>query len=799
MVRGLIRLTQWYYFLSLTLLMGGIGWLSYFYWKSGLMDTNYVSSVYEASEILDDLVKSDFLGKIHHLVQSDQAKDGVKQFAKFEEKLFQVNGTQSLGKSFDDLIESNKEYKKSMLKIISYPEISSIIKVFDSKMDKFREFVMQKQWQSLTRISARIRMKMYDVKDFSYEMVKMYHRSILQDITIMKNITETSPLTHQDKNNIIIRLQSLQVEITMLQNILVDMESYLNHYKQVEKSYGDWLNVIRPEVSLEKINIGQKNRHFVLCLLAILGFILIVLCLGIYVYKENVGTLIAKIEDFSLKVIKDNIVTSKSPLQSNLSHNFRSEIEKINAYVQKRLSYSSIFQSALPFAAILLDSNLKVIWTNTIFCQTFKLENFDFDQKSLSWDYLLRFTNLGDNDPVIESLQNDLAGIYQVLIKVDQASSAAPYEMYISPVSQPNRKSVMIFFYPLSSMQETIKSQGLTLVDPIKRTLDALLRLEFTREFQNHVAHDFDLAGIKDIFQKFTTYNEFVFSQKNGLLSEIDKMENTISDYHKIIMDVTKKNEELKSQLDVFFENLKQIKLSIISMVQLNHNYEDINYDLVDTNRKVIRDMKKVIEAASKLYEKILGQQNGLETLGSIKNEFKVLKGNLQNSNSRLFQSFEQILIFERSETLDRNKLEQSLSKIKTDLKTLERDIHLLEKTMTSFDVHVSKSDMLLQNSSLGINKETIDNFVHGLQTFEGEIENDSFKKSVISQDGQVLEDKIVKQMQMLFEDYRGHVVHQKEIYQILKETAGNKLPGIPSREHEAIMDMEEDSREFQV
>ena len=49
-------------------------------------------------------------------------------------------------------------------------------------------------------------------------------------------------------------------------------------------------------------------------------------------------------------------------------------------------------------------------------------EKKKIEEDALSWDYVLRFTDLGDNDPLIEALQNDLAGIYQIRAKFNHGS-----------------------------------------------------------------------------------------------------------------------------------------------------------------------------------------------------------------------------------------------------------------------------------------------------------------------------------------------------------------------------------------
>ena len=73
----------------------------------------------------------------------------------------------------------------------------------------------------------------------------------------------------------------------------------------------------------------------------------------------------------------------------------------------------------------------------------------DINQDYLSWDYLSKLTNIGDNDPVLEGLKNKIAGIYQIQVRLSESEDIRPYEMFVSPVSYNGQMRVMLFFYSL--------------------------------------------------------------------------------------------------------------------------------------------------------------------------------------------------------------------------------------------------------------------------------------------------------------------------------------------------------------
>jgi len=153
----------------------------------------------------------------------------------------------------------------------------------------------------------------------------------------------------------------------------------------------------------------------------------------IYNYSSKRGS--TKTEKLILDTIKDSLLPIETKRNENFSPEFKNELDKYRDYVHKRMTYGSIFQEAMPFASILLDSNLNLVWGNSHFYSQWQLQNFNQDgDDSLTWDFLQRFTDLEDNSSMLSALRLSSAGVYKIQVKNYSMAKAIPYEMHVSPV-----------------------------------------------------------------------------------------------------------------------------------------------------------------------------------------------------------------------------------------------------------------------------------------------------------------------------------------------------------------------------
>ena len=68
----------------------------------------------------------------------------------------------------------------------------------------------------------------------------------------------------------------------------------------------------------------------------------------------------------------------------------------------------------LPFSMAIMNSNLKVVWTNAVFWEMLGKENSK--QEKLTWDYLLKSTNISQND--VETLSINVKALSISALKI---------------------------------------------------------------------------------------------------------------------------------------------------------------------------------------------------------------------------------------------------------------------------------------------------------------------------------------------------------------------------------------------
>lgn len=526
----------------------------------------------------------------------------------------------------------------------------------------FQNFVLRRNWKTLSRISKRLYIQNIDNVQ---EIKKSFHVKKLQKIVSylnfiskrMNSVTQSSNLLQFDKALITSNLSSISVERKMLEKYLKDFELLRKSEKKLLNSYERWLEKISPHVTLRKIKLNHKEREILIFLMCFL-FSLILFFLGGLLLKSRVVKMLQKkLEDETLDIIQNSLIPFNEKKKKNFSLKFMEELEQCREYIHKRISLGAIFQKALPFPAILLDSNLNLLWGNAEFYKVWNLQKLEKD-KIFNWEYLQRFTNLGEDDPVISALRHNLSGIYQIQVRNKESSESCPFEMYVSPMVYEEQVRVMIFFYPLTALQDTIASQTKSLVGPVIRSLEVLGSEDFfDEEFQDKIKGDFDIAGIGCIFEKFCTFSKSFISQKTIYLKEIELKEN--------------ENFELCKQLDT-------IKSLFFKLVEVK---KSSNSDLLE-----VRDSIVVLVTKRSRIEK------------SILQIFKNFKESLDASDLILFQSkdFKDTIQASRAVLLKLAPIRLEIRDFKTKLPPNESYFSTL---LTTLDVFLSKLELLFLES----------------------------------------------------------------------------------------------------
>ena len=748
--------------------MIGISFGSYHYWKVGPINFENITSLYETSLKTKEINENNPVKQIRKLVESDRVREAVKALGKLEKNTREIDRVKHLTE-YNSYLEGIKESKKSMNKLLSSPALSRIILVLSNKVSNFEAYVVQNNWRTLTRMAKRIKAKIVPTRVhspgfFNYSKMKKLSRTISSDMGIMINVTESSILTQQNKIIILAKIRAMQTELNMFNRYLKNLKSFSTSYGKFSSSYNNWFSKILPEITLQRINLEENSKYILYSLFGVIAFILAALFAGWMVYSRSVVSSQNSVEKVILQAVKDGIVPTEGKFSHNFSQNFNLEFNKFHSYIHKRMSFGAVFQDAVPFSAFLLDANLNLSWGNKLFYQTWGITDLMGDEH-VSWDFLQQSTNLGENDPIFLAIQENLAGIYQIQLRTKGDEEGLPYEMYVAPVEYADQKRVMVFLYPLRSIEESLSNQMKSVVGPVTRTLEAMTNNGFTGEFREKIYKDFEIAGITDVVDKFQKYSDFVSQQKLGLLGEIEKLENELFDQFKLADDlrgILVENQEVNTKIvDEFY----QAKDSIISSVEFRNEVEQLYQNTVVTAKSLFKDESELLTKSEACIDIIGENTKAFNMVSKVRTDFKDLRKEVETFKSRIVQTLDQALIFQRRDE-NSSKVEDAFSRIKMEVRGFDKTLGAFSQSVQNLDIGLSKVELLMEQN----NPPELTNLRERFSDAQENIESDMFHINRLERTGQGMDASLISSLKSLYEGFQSNRIQLQDMSLLLGE-----------------------------
>jgi len=745
----------------------------YMYWEKGPANMDRVAQIFESTVQLDSLNKENGFKKVRNLVRRDRVREAISYYESLQNKISALNNLESIN-SYDGFEKDMQELKTSLNNMLSYSSKSTLISVLRTKVTNFKSFVVHNQWRTLTRVSTKIQAKISTGATkasnfYTYKKMKALHKSINKDIRYMEAVTESSVLSREDKNLIMIKLGTLKTELGLLSKSLNSLRGFYKSYSRAEKSYRNWISNIEPALALKKITIVKSSEKTLYAMGSMVALVLLFFIIGHFVYAKGGKAQKDQVEKEMLGLIKEGLIPVKASINDSWSQTFKEELDKYREYVHKRMSFGSIFQDAMPFSSILMDSNLNLVWANTLFYEHWNLDDQVKQDTNVTWDFLQRFTNLGENDPVVSAIKENIAGIYQIQVKTENSEEAAPFEMYVSPVEYAGQKRIMVIFYPLRSLEETLGSQMKSLVSPVSKTLDAMIESRFQGELVERVKDDFEAAGIEHIFKKFTKMNDFYLSQRNGLMNEIETIENTLFEQYKVMDDVKIVFDGQKDLQHDAITKFSSAKEHIVSVVDMRSQFEYMMNQMTYLGSQLFEEELTLITKATEISEVMEENSRAMESLVKSRDDFKKLKSQVEMFRSRVGQ----ILEHSRNSDWSGGKNVQGLQRLKSELMDFENVLTSFSRVATSLDVGLSKVQIIMQSKEMpemGATKQTF-------ETLRGQMEELSAESGKLGRVGQAKDEELIKSLKGLFLSFQNLRVKSKEIDDMIMEPYENETP----------------------
>ncbi|MGZ3789119.1 MAG: hypothetical protein ACXVLQ_11385 [Bacteriovorax sp.] len=744
------RVVHFYYVIVLVAMTGLFAYGAKYYWESGLLNIEYVSNLYDGTSKVRAVKERNDVDEIKKFIDGDRIKDANKIFARLEQDIHDLKSIRPTGdkSTFEDNL---KKVKVDLTNFQTAPELSSILNNISSKVAAFENFVMEKKWPTLTKMAMNLRIKTSPGRVmqgglFNFEKTQNLNLSINNDVEAMTNFTESSGLPADIKAAIINRIKAIKSEAGQLDTYIADHKKFNRLYKDFASDYHAWFKFVEPEIAFKKIQFEKSSQTILFSLIVIFASLTSATALGFVIYNYSAKRGSQKTEKLILDTIKDGLLPIEAKRTEMFSHEFTGELDKYRDYVHKRMTFGSIFQEAMPFASILLDSNLNLVWGNSHFYEQWQLQNFNEDSgDSLTWDFLQRFTNLEDNSSILSALRMSSPGVYKIQVRNGSGALPLPYEMHVSPVEYSSQKRIMVIFYPMSEVEQRLDTQKAAIITPMSALVDCYFDESIDNDTKARLRMEIEKASGAELYAKFSQYVEKNESIRDDLTQEIERLENALHEQVDIVAEMRKSLVSSFETQRASVAKYNQFKSSVTAVLDARDQLEEQFKYALNSSREFYKDQNKILMSAEKAEKTVDEYVKSLKSITSLKAEFKEMKGNVDEFKSRITQVLDQLLIFQNHED-DTLRVDQFLGKIKLEMKGFEKVLNSFNQVVTQLDVGVTKLDMMIESRE----KMDLEAVRVRLDAVKNNLENAQFSASRISQSAHSKDDEMVQVLKAL-------------------------------------------------
>lgn len=742
------KITKYYQYSLLLIIFTTLFSILYF-WKLGFIDGSRSKQLHQAGYILETYQSKNTFQNIKKIIDIENPKDAIKKINEVDKDFEKIHKVVDV-KEYPELKNDLQKLKKSVANLISFSKMSKVLGVFNGKMNKFYAYVKKNNWRTLSRMSDRVFSQ--TAGHVSVQKLDSIVKGVERDFRTMIKVTENSILGRKEKSEIVSRIGHLKTEISMLKKYSAERRFFYQLYGDTSKSVNKWLDTVAPELTLQKMKVEQIGRYYVMGMLGILFLTLSIFGGSFLVQKLLFRRARMDVEAELEAIIENNLVEDELLDSEEFSPQFRSYVKRMSSYIEKRKSFGSIFQDALPISSIMLDHNLKVVWANKLFLENWELSEEEIYKDYMSWDFLNKLTNIGHDDPILEALKNQIAGIYQIQVKPNENASARPYEMFVSPVTYKSESRIMLFFYDLTNLEQTIQDQAKGVVTPIQRTLDLMYDGQFRDD--KDLAYEYSIGDINEIYDQFLVVNEKINGIQENLMDQIEVLNAQITGQEGQV-------EYLRGQVDenietnrVAVQALKVFKNNVIGLSSLSRELEkssESELELIYTQMTSLSNAIKKISTMKSATHEII---ESFPKLDKLKNQIHDMKRATNESRSKLGHDISQLssLLKRAHDPGAIEKLSRTLHKVQGSFSQFTEYSEEMEKRLSQLEVSMSKSQMIFSAAEEKISHINTDYEVQQLQFSEKE--GQKVKKLVGQSKGSIdeLENEIVESLQSIFQ-----------------------------------------------
>ncbi len=634
----------------------------------------------------------DKIGKFLSWAESQKANDKMRELTQKiveTEELLEIKSSEDLGlsiRTFNRLINNTS----------GMSDPSDALKVLKNKTQSLTDYSKLKKYNNVNIISERMleRLDQLTPKNVSGSKQISFLRT---DIKRLEQLVNGSGLSENEKSALNSRFTSMNNEVELLLSLTNQSRDLNAHVTQASLALSKWMiDVEKKATDIQGVRY-QKQNQLVLMLAGIVGFMVLSWMGLAYLFRWQKIRLGEQVEMEVKNVIEKGILADQRFMMDHYSDLTRNDIIRLLDELKLKLNLGTMLHNGLPFAGCMIDTNFKLTWHNHLFLEQFYLSDEEVRSETFNWDYLRDYLNL-EEDPIYQAIVNKIAGIYPVKVKQDEYAISQPYEMYVTPINVNREDRVMVFFYPLISVQDSINEQVNLSRQAVQRFIQHWNRDSLDDDQIRFLEKDFKNNDLADLYVELVQIFERVNGEKTECLRTINSLEKDNNRYQQTMHSMSALDEEKKEIIRQEFQLANDLRGTFLGAVERIESLMQINRTILQQNDELKNEAQKMqqisLEVAKKTKETsdIMGQLEGVKTdYKKLKFELLEVKAKLISINSSLFGQLPPF-----------DEVQQKLAnRYKDELARLDFNVTTLDKKLSQLDILLGKLQMMHDKSSI--------------------------------------------------------------------------------------------------
>lgn len=693
------------------------------------------------------------IGKFLSWADSTKANDKIRELA---QKIIETEELLEI-KASKDLSLGLRTFNRLIGNTSGMSDPSDALKVLKTKVVSLIEFSDSRKYKSIGQVSSRMkdRIDQLTPKNVGSSIQVSYLQS---DLNRANQIVNSSTLPEAEKNILSGRLTSMQNEIDLLVSLNSQSKDLKAHVTQSSLALAEWLQSVEVKAqSFQNIRI-EKQDQLIIFLGGMVSFLIFSWLLAAYVFRWQKVKIGSQVELEVKSVIEKGIMGDERFMMDHYSEDTRNDIVRLLDELKVKLNLGTMLHNGLPFGGCMIDTNFKLTWHNHLFLEQFYLSDEEVRSDAFNWDYLRDYLNL-DEDPIYEAMVNKIAGIYPVKVKQDEYAQSQPYEMYVTPITVNREDSVMVFFYPLVSVQEAINDQVNLSRQTIGRFIENWKNETLDQDQIKLLEKDFKTNDLSDIYLDLTNLHERVVMEKSECIKSINELEKEKKTHLTMIENFKESSIERKKIIREEGAVANDLREVFLDSVERTESLININKAILLQNDDLKNEAQKLQQASILFNKKTKETIEITSQLETVRGDYKKLKLELLEVKVKLISMnntlFGQLPPFDEAQ-------QKLANRYKDELARLDFNVTTLDKKLGQLDILLTKLNMMFE-------KQTVEQVNFNFQTSQKDHE---MKEALVAiQRSQAMsETKVIESFQDLI-----HLM-RKEMAQTDVAAASNEI-----------------------